>query len=238
MSCHAGPNAIEDNMLLIIDPGNTRSYPGTGTSVYDLSGNDNTCTMEGSTYVQDSVFYVSTTDYITSPLDGPTTFLPTSNFTLSTWLMFTSYTDVSDANGTILGSMNFDGYGLYWRGTTSSFIVGAQMRARIGGGITTLEANVNKDEWMNLTMVYSYSDNFIKLFINGVQHSTTTALTGGTYELLAGRNISLNQSWASAGAVSVRRFIGQISLSAIYTTALSNSEVTQNFQAFRSRFGL
>ena len=34
-----GPNVVTDGLVLYLDAGNTKSYPGTGTVWYDVSGN-------------------------------------------------------------------------------------------------------------------------------------------------------------------------------------------------------
>ena len=39
MACHGGPDIVEDNLVLYLDAANTKSYPGSGTDWYDLTGN-------------------------------------------------------------------------------------------------------------------------------------------------------------------------------------------------------
>ena len=41
MSAFGGPNIITDGLVLSLDAGNVKSYPGTGTTWYDKSGNGN-----------------------------------------------------------------------------------------------------------------------------------------------------------------------------------------------------
>ena len=45
MACNSGPDIIEDGLVLCLDAGNKRSYPGSGTTWYDTSGNDNHFTL-------------------------------------------------------------------------------------------------------------------------------------------------------------------------------------------------
>ena len=40
-----GPNIITDGLVLALDAANSRSYPGTGTTWSDLSGNGNSGTL-------------------------------------------------------------------------------------------------------------------------------------------------------------------------------------------------
>lgn len=44
------PNIVTNGLKLCLDAGNTRSYPGTGTSWYDISGNGHTFTINASAY--------------------------------------------------------------------------------------------------------------------------------------------------------------------------------------------
>ena len=42
-----GPKIVRDGLILALDAGDINSYPGSGTSMYDLSGNGYTFTLEG-----------------------------------------------------------------------------------------------------------------------------------------------------------------------------------------------
>ena len=48
------PKIVTDNLVLCLDAGNTKSYPGTGTTWNDLSGNSHNGTIDGATYVSSS----------------------------------------------------------------------------------------------------------------------------------------------------------------------------------------
>lgn len=45
MSLIGGPNTTKDSLILHLDAANPKSYPGTGTTWYDLSGNGNNATL-------------------------------------------------------------------------------------------------------------------------------------------------------------------------------------------------
>ena len=42
MAVFSGPEIVNNGLVLHLDAGNSRSYPGTGTAWIDLSGNGNT----------------------------------------------------------------------------------------------------------------------------------------------------------------------------------------------------
>ena len=54
MGRFAGPNVVTDGLVLALDAGNAKSYPGSGTSWSDLSGQGNNGTLtNGPTYSSD-----------------------------------------------------------------------------------------------------------------------------------------------------------------------------------------
>mgnify|MGYP003705723913 CR=1 FL=1 len=70
MAGKSGPDIIENGLLLYYDVANKKSYPGSGTSWYDLSGNENTITLtNGPTYNAanlGSILFDGTNDYVES----------------------------------------------------------------------------------------------------------------------------------------------------------------------------
>ena len=51
MGAFGGPDIITDGLVLSLDAGSTRSYPGTGTTWKDLSGNNFDFTIDGSGFI-------------------------------------------------------------------------------------------------------------------------------------------------------------------------------------------
>lgn len=47
MALNYGPHIVTDGLVLALDPADKNSYPGTGTNIYDLSGNNYTFTLQG-----------------------------------------------------------------------------------------------------------------------------------------------------------------------------------------------
>ena len=63
-----GPKIVKDGLILALDAGDINSYPGSGTSMYDLSGNGYTFTLQGnatySTQGRGSIYLDGSTDGI------------------------------------------------------------------------------------------------------------------------------------------------------------------------------
>ena len=54
MGIGAGANAVEDGLVFCVDAANKRSYPGTGTTWTDLTGENNGTLTNGPTFSSDN----------------------------------------------------------------------------------------------------------------------------------------------------------------------------------------
>ena len=73
MSVNAGPDIVESGLVLNLDAGNIRSYPGTGNLWYDVSGKGYTATLFNSpTYSNGTLQFrtaTTTSGYATASFD-------------------------------------------------------------------------------------------------------------------------------------------------------------------------
>ena len=51
MAVRYNPRTVIDGLVLALDAGNTKSYPGSGTTWTDLSGHGNDGTLTNATYL-------------------------------------------------------------------------------------------------------------------------------------------------------------------------------------------
>ena len=124
------PRIVTDGLVLALDAGNTKSYPGSGTTWTDLSGNSNTGTltsMDGNNYNSANGGYLDfdgTDDYV--DVSGSIT---VSAATFLAWVRLdgdqVSYTGVVFSRGSSPATgMNFRGgsenIGYHWNGAGSS----------------------------------------------------------------------------------------------------------------------
>jgi hypothetical protein len=61
MGFHRGPNIVRDGLVLALDAASPRSYPGSGTTWYDLSGNGHNHTINGSPIYTNGAFTINET---------------------------------------------------------------------------------------------------------------------------------------------------------------------------------
>jgi hypothetical protein len=211
---------ITQNLAIRLDADNAASYPGTGTTVNDLSGNGYTNTLTGATYTVLSgvkCFDCTTgTNRVVVNGTGPT--LPTTGYTYITWarleagnpasfrtLLYTNspkYTPITIPNGTnTLG---------YW--DTEFRSSGYDLASSVG-------------IWVQYAVV---GDNSSQTFyINGSQVGSSIAYgAGGTTHWGWGANDTAGQPW------------GYVANMFLYTAKLTQEQIQQNFRALRNRFGV
>jgi hypothetical protein len=209
---------ITDGLILNLDAVNPASYPGTGATWFDTSGGGNNGTLTNSpTYTvqggQTNFTFNGTTNYITcSPPALP-------SFTLESWAYKTSATQGNLISRGGAGEFNF-----YFR-------IGANSGFSNNGGIFNeiSTANPTLNTWAHFVLTYS-NNSFIYYRNNILTTQTTTTITPyagsiGTTEI--GRLVIF----------AVQNWPGAIANMKVYNRALSASEISQNYNALKSRFG-
>ncbi len=104
MSFNYSPKVIKDGLQLYLDAANPKSYPGTGLSWFDLSGNNRTFTLNATGISWNSSGYFTLAD------NGATYDGATSTSTTSTCVFWLKTTDVQS---------------LFWGGNDGGFYLGA-----------------------------------------------------------------------------------------------------------------
>ena len=74
MSLSRGPKIVTNGLVLYLDAANKKSYPGSGTTWTDLSGNNNTGTLtNGPTFDSNnggSIVFDGTNDYVSNTMSN------------------------------------------------------------------------------------------------------------------------------------------------------------------------
>lgn len=201
------------------DFANSASYPGTGTSVTDLSGSGNNLTIFGTNnYTSTGAIALNlTSSTLGSYLSNTSTsFTPITGLSAITveWLM-----NFSSING---GQYIVDtGYGVGLNGVLSNALYGLVQQAGGGCGSAYLvTANTNK--WAHVLVVASTSTSINAVYINGVPQS------------LAVKNVACSPITISKigfGDPSGNGIYGNVAMMRVYTTGLTPTQVAQNYQS-------
>ena len=205
---------VQSGLIAYLDAGNPSSYPGTGTTWTDLTGNGNNGTLvNGPTYspVNKGVLVLDgTNDYIDVPLN----------------MSSTNYTVMGAARYVTVGGRTFSAknnnwlVGQYNVGTESYF---AEGWVRSGGPGDT--------NWRIYAATGDISGDFYSMYVNNVlMDNAGGSANGGS----AGPNGFAIGSYQGTSEFSN----SQIGFMLVYNRVLTAAEIQQNFNLFRGRYGL
>ena len=94
MAIFSGPSIVDSGLVLHLDAANPRSYPGTGTTWSDLSGNGNNGTNSNMTYSSTTggIFYFNNSSSV-SLIPDSSSLNPTTGLTIESWVKFDGNSD-------------------------------------------------------------------------------------------------------------------------------------------------
>jgi hypothetical protein len=218
-----GPNIVVDGLVLSLDAANTKSYPGTGTVWSDLSRNGNNGTLtNGPTFNAGNggnIVFDGVNDFIS--------ILGSTSITTATLLIWVY------RNG---AQPNYAGL-FYSRGTSVS-----------GIGFYGTTNNLSYT-WNNAPNTYNFNSGLLvpnlqwSMCAVSVSASNAVLYVGSSNGLLSStNNISHSSSIINflriASDAFWSPFKGSVSNAMFYNRALSQTEILQNFNTTKGRFGL
>ena len=226
MSRKNGPSIATNGLVLYLDAANRQSYVSGSTSWNDVSNNGNTGTLtNGPTFNSGSggsIVFDGTNDYITLPnglLSG------TGDFTVNQWIK----TDVTETGGTTFGNYPsgnlqvFFGYNFIgmWLGNSSTYL-----------GTPPWNAILPEFTTQSVMITTIRSGTTTYFYINGDLKKT------GSSSSTIGISSSIFRIGDNSNSTPGEQFKGNIYTTQIYNRALSQTEIIQNYNATKTRFGL
>ena len=234
------PRIVTDGLVLALDAGNSKSYPGSGTTWTDLSGNGNNGTltnMDGANLDSangGSLTFDGTDEEIRVNISNFFTSY-SQQITMETWVYIpTSATWSNGYYGGIFTRGAFDGCHGLWRTSSNNNVV-FYCRTIGGGTAVSSRATITRDTWYQLVGVWTGSGT--QLYVNGVLVDSDSGSLGDTENSGSYGVFEIGREAAASGAFG-NRFTGNQASCKIYNKALTASEIQQNFNATRSRFGI
>jgi hypothetical protein len=220
---------VTNGLVLNLDAAKTDSYPGTGTTWRDLSGNNNNGTLtNGPTFSgigkQASIVFDGVDDYV----DLPHLINVSNPITWNIWFKTIS------TNGALLSDWYSQPFSFLFRILDGQFTVGLRNSNRVDisdatVGRFTLTSNII----YNICVTYSQTVGGLNIYSNGVLITQTGNNVSPPNIFNTSNNFSIGVKQDTLTYLN-----GSVYVTNIYNRALTAQEVTQNFNALRGRYGI
>ena len=239
------PKIVTDGLVLYLDAGNTKSYPGSGTSWSDLSGKSNNGTLtNGPTYSSDdggSIVFDGTDDYVSNTDPNLSESELEGNLTFEYWLKPTQ-TIASTYTQAVFGtdySFTVSSQGLaggdrykYNNSSFAAFLFSFGTNGFAAGAVNNSYGPAFLVDYQTYSgishLVVIKNASGCSYYVNGVfKKSTTQSRTLGVDPTLV---------TSDRGSINGKYFKGNIYSYKLYKKALTAAEIKQNYNALKRRF--
>ena len=248
---------MKNGLLLHIDAANTKSYPNSGTTVYDLMKNENFSIIDDGGYFNHnpSNYAFEIRKSTTPGLEGgagirttvTTEALKAVNFlyndhTIDVWVKFkdfypVAYYDPANTTENTSGVITWRGYhaGFYFGSTAINYRVWNNKTGTAGTSVTWAYANIELDKWVNIVGIRS--SNTMSFYVNSVLVSGPVSVTTGNTDLGTTNDLCIGQVTPKTSTYSYNTSI-DVGCVKLYGRAITASEIKKNFEALRGRYGV
>jgi hypothetical protein len=230
---YANGKIVTDGLSLCLNAADKNSYPGSGTTWTDLSGNGRNASLVNSpTFSSAGNGSISTDATNTYVSVGNVLDYTSESFTFSTWVLANTFTtnkvDGNQFNPVLFskGGFNSRGYYCHFAGTYTSFITNQSGTNQI----TSATMTINTNTWYKLDITRNGSS--VLIYMNGINATTSAAShtnpVSNSYPLTIG---FYGDGYNLYGSYKIANFSS-------YNRVLSATEILQNYNAQKSRFNL
>lgn len=229
---------VRNGLVLNLDATNLSSYPGTGTTWFDTSGNRNSGSFVSGAYNdmvrgRSSVVFDGVDDYVTGSNSSNTV------GSVNLWINPNTLVNASSSGSVLLT--------LRWTGVANSewyVALGSITGLLTNEYITVLDVAVNQrtgvtdggsllaNTWYNISI--NSESGLYQIYVNGAAKPVST-FGGGVTTLSDANKLTIGTLSRDVNGLF---YNGKISTIQLYNRALTAAEVQQNFNALRNRFGI
>jgi hypothetical protein len=237
-----GENIVGNGLALYLDAGYSPSYPGVGTTWYDISGNGSNGTLtNGPTFNSlsgGSIVFDGTDDYVTCG-NISSSILSNNQFSVSFWFIMSG-----TARGDLFNIKNFnipqDDIGFFIDTDNKLYayfsVQGVITNNPIGDGRASVSRTTfSRNKLYHITCMKDSSQKIV-MYVNGVFDNNTYSTITNT------SNVATTPLWIGSNKISATvsslPFRGNIFTTQVYNRAVTPFEVYQNYNAQKSRFGI
>jgi hypothetical protein len=222
------PDIVTSGLILNLDAGNPNSYNplNTGSTTWtDVSGNGKNGTLTNGVYYSGgTMVFDGTNDYVET---GVPILTSDASYTMVAW----AKSSVSGFQNRLMGNadstVGLSGTDIIWGANSVNKIYVVR---RGGGSYDMISSDISNllTAWHQITVTYDHTGVGSILYVDNIQVANNTGL---------GFNCSLPFRIGRDGNGN-DRFQGNVSNVLLYNRALTESEVTQNYNALKDRYGL
>lgn len=228
-------NVVTNGLGLYLDAGQDESYPNGGTAWTDLSGNGNNGTLiNGPTYSSSnlgSIVFDGANDYVTlgTPLLLNQVQVP---LTICIWAKASSLISNRTLWGVYKNGNNSQLYSLFRIDNGTLIYYASTSSGNFQLAVSSFNISTNIWNFYAVTVSGTISSPSVTIYLNNSSQTfslspmTSTPDASVDFRIGASQNNS-NENWN-----------GNISNVTWYNKALTSTEITQNFNAHRGRFGI
>jgi len=215
MATQYGPRIITDGLVCALDAADKNSYPGTGNVWTDLTGNSNNGTLFLSPSYSTAFGGVFT-------FDGSTQYITVSglNYSIGTSTVFCASRYSGATRGRMVNGTSNNWLIGQWGGSTENYYA--------EGWVSTVSSGAGDTVWRIYAACGNSTTDSYQVYVNGSLTFDSNGGSQGPNGLTIGRYGQGTSEWTT----------GQVSFVYVYNRVLNRSEVSQNFNALRGRFGI
>lgn len=225
------PEIVTSNLVAWYDPSNSVSYPGSGTTIYNLASATLPGTMSNITYTDPYFTYNGTSSQI-NIADAAALEPGSGDWTMEAWV----YLATNTGSKVVLGKFDPGGgsQDVSYSIRTSGSTLFAQMGDGTGAYVNSTNYTLPLNTWTQVVYVWkNVATNSLETYINGasigsVSHSLSSLLNTSANLYIGSYNNGEYSQWMN----------GRIGIVRLYNAALTASEVLQNFTADRGTYGI
>ena len=239
MGIARGPNIVSDNLLLALDAASSSSYPGSGTTWFNLESRTDDATLSNSPTFNSSGIKNIETDGVDEEIFIPggnssnLNFGNTDNFSIETWCNLQAMPGSGNTLGIVVKAYRC-GIDIYFP-DVNNMVFRCGVRSTAQSIVSQANSNVALNVWNNVVFTYEPSSSTgVKLYINGVLNASGT--NSGQDDFSNNTNYTVGGNEATAGTPSFANL--QTAVVRMYGKTLSAGEVKQNYMELKNRFAL
>jgi hypothetical protein len=210
----SGKSITRDNLQVYLDAGLSQSYPGSGSTWFDLSGNNNNMSLTNSPTFSSSrggvLQFNGSNQYGSLSL----------NYSTTTYTIIAASRYSGATRGRVISSLTNNWLLGHWSSSANNYYA--------EGWVYGPYSDQNDESWRIYAATENYSSDQRSFYINNSAVVTnSTAGSQGFNGLSVGRSGS-NTEYSTC----------EVSFILVYNKILSQEELSQNFNALRGRFGV